>query len=38
MAILVLGAVLMHFKVKDIIRKPLPALTLLALSLIVALG
>jgi hypothetical protein len=36
MAILMLGAVLMHFKVKDPVKKSLPALTLLVLSLIVA--
>lgn len=37
-AVLMLGAVVMHFKVGDPIKKSLPALTLLALSLIVLLG
>lgn len=34
---LMLGAVLMHFKVKDAPRKALPAFTLLVLSLIILL-
>ena len=36
MVILMLGAVLMHFKVKDPLKKSLPAFTLLTLSSIVA--
>ncbi len=36
MAILMLGAVTMHVKVKDPLKKSLPAFTLLVLSLIVA--
>ena len=34
-AILMLGAVVMHIKVKDALRKSLPAFTLLVLSLLV---
>jgi uncharacterized membrane protein YphA (DoxX/SURF4 family) len=37
MAVLMLGAVSMHVKVKDPVKKSLPALTMLVLSLIVAL-
>lgn len=37
-AILMLGAVAMHVKVKDPLKKSLPALTMLALSLFVALA
>lgn len=36
MALLMSGAVLMHFKIKDPIKKALPATTMLVLSLIVA--
>ena len=36
LAVLMLGAVAMHFKVKDPIQKSLPAFTLLVLSAIVA--
>jgi hypothetical protein len=36
MAVLMLGAVAMHLKVRDPSRKAVPALTMLALSLIVA--
>ena len=36
MAVLMLGAVVMHVKVKDPVKKALPALTLLLLCLIVA--
>ncbi|NIM48709.1 MAG: DoxX family protein [Gemmatimonadales bacterium] len=36
MAVLMLGAVAMHFKVKDPLKKSLPALTLLILSIAVA--
>ena len=36
MAVLMLGAIAMHFKVKDPINKSLPAFTMLVLSLIVA--
>ena len=35
-AVLMLGAVAMHVKVKDLLKKSLPAFTLLVLSLIVA--
>ena len=35
-AILMLGAVLMHFNVRDPVKKSVPALTVLVLSLIVA--
>jgi uncharacterized membrane protein YphA (DoxX/SURF4 family) len=38
MAILMLGAVAMHIKVGDPLRKAAPALTVLALSLIVAIS
>ena len=38
LAALMLGAVVMHFKVKDPIQKSLPASTMLAMSLIVAIG
>ena len=37
-AILMLGAVAMHIKVKDPLKKSLPALTMLILSLIVAIA
>ena len=37
MAILMVGAVSMHFKVRDPLKKSLPALTMLLLSLIVVL-
>ena len=37
MAVLMLGAVAMHFKVGDPLRRSLPALCMLAMSLIVAL-
>ena len=37
-AILMLGAVAMHVKVKDPVKKSLPALTMLVLSLIVAIA
>ena len=37
MAALMLGAVLMHAKVKDPVKKTLPAFTMLVLSLLVAL-
>ena len=37
-AVLMAGAVLMHVKVKDPLKKSLPALTMLALSLFVALA
>jgi uncharacterized membrane protein YphA (DoxX/SURF4 family) len=36
MAVLMLGAVAMHFKVKDPPKKSLPAFTMLVLSLVVA--
>ncbi len=36
-AILMLGAIAMHFKVKDPLKKSLPAFTLLVFSLLVAL-
>ena len=36
MAVLMLGAVAMHVKVKDPLKKSLPALTMLVLSVIVA--
>lgn len=36
LAILMLGAVVMHVKVKDPLKKSLPALTMLVLSVIVA--
>jgi hypothetical protein len=36
MAVLMLGAVAMHVKVKDPLKKSLPAFTMLVLSLIVA--
>jgi len=35
MAVLMLGAIVMHFKVKDPLKKSLPAFTMLLLSLIV---
>lgn len=38
MAVLMAGAVLMHFKVGDPVKKALPALTMLALSLFVAIS
>ena len=38
MAILMAGATAMHFKVKDPLKKTLPALIMLVLSLIVAFG
>jgi len=38
MVVLMTGAVLMHMKVKDDLKKTLPAATMLVLSLIVALG
>jgi len=38
MALLMLGAVVMHFKIGDPVKKSLPAFTLLVLSTIVALG
>ncbi len=38
MAVLMLGAVSMHIKVKDPLKKSLPAFTMLLLSLIVALA
>ncbi|MBW2477475.1 MAG: DoxX family protein [Deltaproteobacteria bacterium] len=38
MAVLMLGAVSMHIKVKDPIQKSLPAFTMLALSLVVAIS
>jgi hypothetical protein len=38
MAVLMLGAVVMHFKIRDPIKKSLPAFTLLVLCLIVALS
>lgn len=38
LACLMLGAVLMHFKVKDPITKSLPALTVLGMSLLVGLS
>ncbi len=37
MAVLMLGAVSMHIKVKDPLKKSLPALTILALCVVVAL-
>ena len=37
-AILMLGAVAMHIKVKDPLKKSLPALTMLVLSVFVAAG
>ncbi len=36
LAVLMLGAVAMHFKVKDPLKKSLPALTMLVLCLIIA--
>jgi hypothetical protein len=36
MALLMLGAVVMHMKVKDPLRKALPAMIMLLLSLVVA--
>ena len=36
LAVLMLGAVIMHFKVKDPLQRSLPAFTMLVLSLIVA--
>jgi uncharacterized membrane protein YphA (DoxX/SURF4 family) len=38
MAVLMLGAIAMHVKVKDPLKKSLPAFTMLVLSLIVALA
>ena len=38
MALLMIGAVSMHVKVKDTLQKSLPAFTMLVLSLIVATG
>jgi hypothetical protein len=38
MALLMIGALSMHVKVKDPVQKSLPAFTMLALSLIVAAG
>lgn len=37
MALMMLGAVVMHLKINDPLRKALPALTMLILSLVVAL-
>lgn len=36
MAVLMIGAISMHIKVKDSLKKTLPSLTLLVLSLLVA--
>jgi hypothetical protein len=36
MALLMLGAVVMHMKIRDPLRKALPAMTMLILSLVVA--
>jgi hypothetical protein len=38
MAVLMLGAIAMHLKVKDPARRSLPALCMLLLSLVVAFG
>lgn len=38
LGVLMLGAVAMHFKVRDPLRKSLPALTMLALCIVIAVG
>jgi hypothetical protein len=38
LAVLMLGAILMHIKVKDAVKKALPAFTMLVLCLIIALA